>query len=116
DLYAAGGHLAPRIVRTRGRYRSANAASYVEAGDRAFAQRTVLLHNRGGRFEDWTEAGGDLARARMSARGTAVADIDGDGLLDLVVVDLDGPVRVFRNTLANAGGWIAIDPRSGRDG
>jgi hypothetical protein len=116
DLYAAGGHLAPRIVRTLGRYKSGKAAAYVEAGDRAFAQRTVLLHNRGGRFEDWTEAGGDLARARMSARGTAVADIDGDGRLDLVVVDLDGPVRIFQNTLANAGGWLAIEPRPGRDG
>ena len=47
----------------------------------------------------------------MSARGSAVADIDGDGALDLVVVDIDGPVRVFRNALP-AGRWIAIEPRA----
>jgi enediyne biosynthesis protein E4 len=109
DLYAAGGHLAPRIVRTLGRYRKGTQAAYVEAGDRAFAQKTVLLHNLGeGRFVEWDS--GDLGKRPMSARGTAVADIDGDGALDLVVVDIDGPVRVFRNVLP-ARHWIAIEPR-----
>ena len=99
DLYAAGGHLAPRIVRTFGKYRKGTSAAYVEAGDRAFDQKTVLLHNLGeGRFAEWMDSG-DLGRQRMSARGSAVADIDGDGALDLVVVDIDGPVRVFRNAL-----------------
>ncbi len=110
DLYAAGGHLAPKIVRTLGRYREGTEAAYVEAGDRAFDQKTVLLHNVGeGRFVEWADSG-DLGRRKMSARGTAVADIDGDGALDLVVVDIDGPVRVFRNVLP-AGRWIAIEPR-----
>ena len=109
DLYAAGGHLAPKIVRTFGRYREGTKADYVEAGDRAFDQKTVLMRNTGeGRFVEWT-ASGDLARLRMSARGTAVADIDGDGALDLVVTDIDGPVRVFRNVLS-PGRWIAIQP------
>ncbi len=109
DLYAAGGHLAPRSVRTLGRYRKGTKAGYVEAGDRAFAQKTVLLKNLGsGRFAEWTESG-DLGKLRMSARGTAVGDIDGDGALDLVLVDLEGPVRVFRNALP-AGNWIAIEP------
>ena len=57
------------------------------------------------------EDAGDLGRERMAARGTAVADLDGDGALDLVVVDIDGPVRVFRNTLAAGPNWIAIEPR-----
>jgi hypothetical protein len=110
DLYAAGGHLAPKIVRTLGRYREGTEAAYVEAGDRAYNQKTVLFHNLGeGRFVEWADSG-DLGRRKMSARGTAVADIDGDGALDLVVVDLDGPVRVFRNALP-AGRWIAIEPK-----
>jgi len=111
DLYAVSGHLAPRVVRTFGRYRKGTSAGYVEAGDRAFDQKTVLLHNLGeGRFVEWSDSG-DLGRQRMSARGSAVADIDGDGALDLVVVDIDGPVRVFRNALP-PGHWIAIEPRA----
>ena len=115
DLYAVGGHLGPRVVRTVGHYRSGKAA-YVDAGDPAFAQRSVLLHNLGGgRFADWTAGSGSLAGLRMAARGTAVADLDGDGGLDLVVVDLDGPVRVLQNAVGSGRGWIAIEPR-GADG
>ncbi|HEY2797900.1 MAG TPA: CRTAC1 family protein, partial [Thermoanaerobaculia bacterium] len=115
DLYAAGGHLAPRIVRLLGHYKSGY-ASYVDAGDRSFAQPTVLLHNRGdGRFEEWPDAG-DLARLRMSARGTAVADLDGDGAVDLVIVDLDGPVRILKNIASAGRSWIAIEPTPAADG
>jgi hypothetical protein len=117
DLYAVGGHLAPRMVRMLAHYRSGTAAhaAYVEAGDRDFAQASVLMRNLGeGRFAEWKDPG-DLGRTRMVARGTAVADFDGDGALDLVVVDVNGPVRLFRNTLP-AGNWIAIEPRAGSDG
>jgi len=115
DLYAVGGHLAPRIVRTVGHYKSGKAA-YVEAGDRRYDQPAVLLHNvGGGRFEEWKDSG-DLARLRMSARGTAVADLDGDGALDLVIVDIDGPVRVLLNQIGRRGNWIEIEPRPGADG
>ena len=112
DLYTVGGHLAPRLVRLLGHYRSGQ-ASYIEAGDRAYTHPTMLLHNLGnGKFEEWKE-GGDLARIRMSGRGSAVADIDGDGALDLVVMDLAGPVHVFRNVLANGNAWIGIEPVAG---
>ncbi len=115
DLYAVGGHLAPRIVRLVGHYKSGK-AKYVEAGDPGFVQKTVLLHNLGGgRFEEWKETG-DLAALRMSGRGSAVADIDNDGDLDLFIVDLAGPSRLFENVVGNRKSWIRIEPRVGEDG
>ena len=114
DLYAVGGHLAPRIVRTVGHYRSGK-AKYVEAGDPAYAQRSLLLRNLGnGRFEEWSDAG-DLGRLRMAGRGSAVADIDNDGDLDLFIVDLAGPARLFENVIGSRNSWIRIEPRVGLD-
>ena len=114
DLYAVGGHLAPGIVRMIGHFKSGK-AQYVAAGDHAFAQKTVLLHNTGhGRFEEWLDSG-DLAEIRMSGRGSAVADIDNDGDLDLFVVDLAGPSRLFENVVGSRNSWIRIEPRIGPD-
>jgi hypothetical protein len=115
DLYAVGGHLAPRIVRWIGHYKSSG-SGYVEAGDPSFAQGTVLLHNvGGGRFEEWKDSG-DLGRRRMSGRGSAIADIDNDGDLDLVIVDIDGPTRLFENRIGSRKSWIRIEPQIGSDG
>ena len=114
DLYAVGGHLAPRIARVIGHYKSGKAA-YVEAGDRAYRQKSVLLRNTGaGRFEEWTAAG-DLGTLRMAGRGSAVADVDGDGDLDLFIVDLAGPSRLFENEVGSRKSWIRIEPRPGPD-
>jgi hypothetical protein len=114
DLYVVGGHLAPRSVRLFGHYKS-GAAKYVEAGDPAYAQPTVLLHNTGDRFVEW-KGTGDLAGRRMVGRGSAVADVDGDGALDLFIVDLDGRARLFRNRVGAQKSWLEIAPRPGDDG
>ena len=54
--------------------------------------------------------------APMSGRGSAVADIDNDGDLDLFIVDLAGPSRLFENVIGNRRSWIRIEPRAGEDG
>jgi hypothetical protein len=97
-----------------GRYKSGK-AKYLEVGDQSYAQRTVLLHNLGGgRFEEWRETG-DLAMTWMAGRGSAIADIDNDGDLDLFIVNLAGPSRLFENVLGSPKSWIRIEPRVGPD-
>ena len=114
DLYAVGGHLAPRFARILGHYKSGKAA-YVEAGDPSYRQKTVLLHNAGsGKFEEWRDPG-DLGTIRMSGRGSAVADVDDDGDLDLFIVDLAGPSRLFANEVGSRKSWVGIDPRPAAD-
>ncbi len=115
DLYAVGGHLAPRAARTFGHFKSGG-AEYIEAGEHAFAQSTVLLRNVGGkRFEAWADPG-DLGRVKMAGRGSAVADIDGDGGLDLFILDIDGRSRLFRNVVGSRRSWIGIEPQPSSDG
>lgn len=114
DTYAVGGHLAPRAVRLLGRYKSGRGA-YVDAGDPAYRQATVVLRNRGrGKFAAW-ENSGALEKARMAGRGSAVADVEGDGDLDLFVMDLAGSPRLFENRVGSRRSWIAIEPIPGVD-
>ena len=95
DLFVAQGHVMDDIERT----------------DPALAYREplLLLRNLFGRFYDRSrEAGGAFAEPR-AARGAVVADLDGDGLLDLVISTNDGPAAILRNVTAQAGNWLAVD-------
>jgi hypothetical protein len=48
------------------------------------------------------------------ARGAALADFNLDGAIDLLVVNRNAPVRVWRNVTPGIGHWIAI--RASEDG
>jgi hypothetical protein len=52
----------------------------------------------------------------MVGRGSAVADVDGDGDLDLFVVDVNGPSRLFENRVGSRRAWITVEPLPGPDG
>jgi enediyne biosynthesis protein E4 len=71
------------------------------------AQEAFLLWNHAGQtFHNLAPAHPGLSAKHVS-RGLATSDIDGDGDLDFVIVDLDGGVRLFRNDLA-AGNWVQL--------
>jgi hypothetical protein len=83
DLLFANGHVEPTVQQVQ--------------KDVTYRQAPVLYRNAGdGRFTPLGELSGDLAKP-LVARGAAYADLDGDGDLDLILVENGGPARVYLN-------------------
>jgi hypothetical protein len=70
----------------------------------------LLLQRADGTFEEVSVLAGVATTAR--ARGATLADFDGDGLLDLVVVNRRAPLELWQNRLDAPGNWVAVDLRA----
>lgn len=69
----------------------------------------LLMQNPDGTF---TEAAAEAGVATTDrSRGAAVADLNGDGLLDLVVVNRRAPMELWQNVTEDAGNWLNVMPR-----
>lgn len=69
----------------------------------------LLIQQPDGRFTEASAEAGVDSTAR--SRGAAVADLDGDGRLDLVVVNRRAPMELYRNVTPGTGAWLAVDLR-----
>jgi hypothetical protein len=71
-------------------------------------QRKRLFHNLGnGLFADVAPRHG--LDSDRDGRGIAVADLDRDGRLDLVVANAGSAAQLYRNVVAPVGGWIGLE-------
>ncbi|HSK76126.1 MAG TPA: CRTAC1 family protein [Thermoanaerobaculia bacterium] len=92
DLAVANGHI------------NDNAAQFLE-GSR-YEQRNQVFENLGnGRFREDTATGMDAVR---SSRGLATGDLDGDGDLEVVIVDSNAAAEVYENA-SEGGRWLGVD-------
>ena len=85
----------------------------------SYRQPPLLMKMTGRQMSDASGAAGDLFKRTWTSRGAAVAELDGDGLPDIVVSNLDSKPYLARNVTADAGHWIGIRLRgcaSNRDG
>ncbi len=84
-----------------------------------YAEPNQLYENDGGgRFTDVSNKCGPLCDDVEVSRGLAVGDIDGDSDLDILLVNGNGTVRLFRNDAPKKGRWLrirALDPTLQRD-
>ncbi|HEY3787666.1 MAG TPA: CRTAC1 family protein, partial [Urbifossiella sp.] len=92
DLFTNNGHLEPDIA--------------LAQPGQSFKQAAQLFHNSGEsklRFELLNEGFPPIV-----GRGCAYLDYDGDGDLDLVLVENNGPARLFRNDTPPRSDWVRL--------
>jgi hypothetical protein len=81
---------------------------------------SLLLENRGdGTFTDAAAKGGEYFKTKINARGSAVADYNNDGRMDIIVTTMGNRPFLLRNRDKSGNHWIKLDlegTKSNRDG
>ncbi|MBM4094859.1 MAG: CRTAC1 family protein, partial [Planctomycetes bacterium] len=109
DLFIACGHLDDRNENSV--YRARN-----------LVLKNLLVEQGVARFENVSDSCGDGMLAKFSSRGAAVDDLDGDGDLDVVVLNSRDRPTILKNLLQERGchnHWLRValrGTRSNRDG
>ena len=99
DVFAANGHVA----------RSIDSAGVGET----FAQPRLLFWNRGdGIFYPVSESAGEGITGQHPSRGAAAGDLDNDGDLEIVVVNLGESPSLLQNQIEPVGNWLSVRVRS----
>ncbi len=74
----------------------------------------LLMQQPDGKFVEKADVAGIGTTER--SRGAALVDLNGDGKLDLVVVNRRAPMELWQNTTAGANHWLELQPRMDHGG
>jgi hypothetical protein len=70
--------------------------------------RIVFRNTDGSRFEDVTGASGEGATTPHSSRGAAFGDVDNDGDIDVLIMNMNEPPSLLRNDYHGPNGWLQV--------
>jgi hypothetical protein len=104
---------APDLAVVNGRVARGRAGGVGETFWGRYAERNQLFANAGGRFRDLSAEQSAFCGKPGVYRGLACGDVDGDGALDLLVTEVAGRARLYRNVVPRRGHRLlvgAIDP------
>jgi hypothetical protein len=108
-----------RVIHSHGGRKLATSAPARDDYWSVFVEQNQLFVNDGkGSFRDVSLSNPDLCGREGVYRGLACGDIDGDGAVDLLVTDIAGTARLFKNVAPKRGHWLlvrVIDPALHRD-
>ena len=94
DLLVMNGHVYPQATRA--------------TMDSEYEQPALLFRNEEGRFV--RDQSVEVFERPHRDRSAVFDDLDGDGDIDVVVSELNGPLRLLENTAADSGrNWVAIE-------
>ena len=95
DIFLVNGHVYPEVEKLT-----------TEAG---YAQRKVLYRNLGnGNFSDVSDQVGGAVTEPLAARGSAFADFDNDGDVDVVINPVNDAPELLRVDGAGTNNWVKI--------
>ncbi|MGH9312384.1 MAG: CRTAC1 family protein [Vicinamibacterales bacterium] len=95
DVFYVTGNVYPEIERVL--------PEYPHRGPR------VVFRNRdGSRFDDMSAASGPGLEARHSSRGAAFGDVDNDGDVDVLVMNMNEPPSLLINAYSGSNHWLML--------
>ncbi len=102
-------------------YVTGNVYPEIEAALPQYPHRSprIVFRNAGGRFVDVTAASGPGVTTPQSSRGAAFGDVDRDGDVDVLVMNMNAPPSLLRNDATSGHHWLTVrleGTRSNRQG